>query len=245
MKEVAYKKMDEYANRYFWYVGREKIILSLVDTIIDDSVDRIIDYGCGTGELINKLNNIYKNVEVFGADISEKALFYCRDNGINNVLNLNIEKPKKNYYDVVLCLDVIEHIENDTDFLNKVYDLLRIGGKLVLTVPAYNFLWSGEDYISNHIRRYTKGEIKNKIIQAGYKIVKISYFNIFLFIPLVCVLLFKRIFYPKTMYESDLQDINKLTNQILTYIFSSERWLLKLISFPFGASIIAIVKKEK
>jgi len=89
------------------------------------------------------------------------------------------------------------------------------------------------------------GYRKNKIIQAGYKIVKISYFNIFLFIPLVCVLLFKRIFYPKTMYESDLQDINKLTNQILTYIFSSERWLLKLISFPFGASIIAIVKKEK
>jgi len=244
MQEVAYKKMDEFSDNHFWYVGRNNIILSLIDIIMNDSVERILDYGCGTGELLNNLNIIYPSKEIYGADISELAIDYCSSRGLDTVINLNIDEPKENYYDLVMCLDVIEHISDDVEFLCKMHKLLRSGGKLLITVPAYDILWSGEDYVSKHFRRYTRKILKNKINNAGFRINKISYYNFLLFFPLVIVLVVKRIFRPRSMYESDIVDMNKLTNRILTWIFSSEKWLLRFMTFPFGASIICIAKKK-
>jgi len=243
MQEAAYKNMDEYANRHFWYVGREKILLSLIDVMMNDSVERILDYGCGNGELLNSLNEVYSKKEIYGADISEKALNYCMSRGLLNVFDLNSDQPKNNYYDLILCCDVLEHIPDDFGFLKRLNDLLREGGKILITVPAYDFLWSGEDYVSNHYRRYTMKSLKNKISKTGFRIDKISYYNIFLFFPVVLVLITKRIFRPKTMYISDIENVNSYMNNILTWIFASERWLLKSMSFPFGASIITIAKK--
>jgi SAM-dependent methyltransferase len=244
MKDIAYKKMDEFSGKHFWYVGRNNILLDFIDIIMDDSIERILDYGCGAGELMSNLNIAHPSKEIHGADISEQAIDFCNSRGHETVLNLNIEEPKENYYDLVLCLDVIEHISDDVDFLYKMRNLLRSGGQLLITVPAYEILWSGEDFVSNHFRRYTKKNLKNKLIKAGFGIDKISYYNFLLFFPVVVVLLTKRIFRPRSMYESDIEDINRIINRILIWIFSSEKWLLRFMTFPFGASIIGIAKKK-
>lgn len=243
MKDVAYEKMAEFEDSHFWFVGREQICLSLIDSIMHNSAERILDYGCGTGKLLERLQKTYKEKEIYGADISDKALDYCRKRGASNVFNLKKAEHQANYFDLVTCLDVLEHVREDVDLLIQIRKLIRNEGRLLITVPAYEFLWSGEDYVSSHIRRYTRRMLKRKLSQAGFHISKISYFNTFLFLPLVFVLLTKRIFRPKTMYASDVQDVNSFVNKVFTKIFASERWFLKYISLPFGASIIAIAKK--
>jgi len=232
--------MAEVENSHFWFVGREKICLSLINSIMHNSPGRILDYGCGTGRLLQRLQEIYKKNEIYGADISDKALDYCQRRGTSNVFNLKKVAPWANYFDLVICLDVLEHVRNDVDLLIRIRQLLRNGGRLLITVPAYEFLWSGEDYVSKHIRRYTRRMLRRKLAQAGFRTSKISYFNTFLFLPLVFVLLSKRIFRPTTMYTSDIQDINSFGNKVLAKIFASEEWFLKYVSFPFGASIVAL-----
>lgn len=245
MKDIAYDKTAEFEKTHFWFLGRKEICLSLLDKALrNKSIDKILDYGCGTGEFLEELQRIYKNKEVYGADISEKSFEYCHRRGLNNIINLNEVELQDNHFDLISCLDVLEHIEEDSEFLLKIKNLLRKNGIFLVTVPAYNFLWSGEDYVSCHIRRYNRKVLKKKLIEAGFNVIKISYFNNFLFIPLVLVLIAKRIFHPRTMYESNLYEMNKFLNKMLAKLFASEKQFLKYISFPFGASIIAIVQKS-
>lgn len=243
MKNVAYELQAEFEDSHFWFVGREEICLSLIDTIMHNSIKRILDYGCGTGQLLEKLQKTYKEKEIYGIDISDKALDYCRRKGLSNVFNLKEVEPQANFFDLVICLDVLEHVRQDVKLLIQIRKLLRNGGQVLITVPAYEFLWSGEDYVSSHVRRYTRRILHDKIIQARFQISKISYFNTFLFLPLLFVLLGKRVFYPKTMYTSDVQHVNSFVSKVLTILFASERLFLKYASFPFGASIIAIARK--
>ena len=246
MKKIAYKKMFEFEDKHFWFVAREKICQSLIDDIIyNSSVGRILDYGCGTGKLVEKLQKLYQNKEIYGVDIFNKVLSIAQKRKIANIIDLKKRHPPKNYFDLILCLDVLEHVKDDLALLRHLKTLLRKNGKLLLTVPAYNFLWSGEDYVSNHIRRYTRVKLKKKISQSGFRIKKISYFNTFLFFPLIAVLLTKRIFQPRTMYLSDIQNIPESLNKILTRIFVSEKYFLKFASFPFGASIIVVAENLK
>jgi len=245
MQEIAYKMMKEHAGRHFWYDGREKIILGLLEDIIDNSVERIIDYGCGTGKLISSLTSIYPKKEIHGADISESAIEHCMQSGLTNITNLNINEPKKQYYDLILCCDVLEHILDEEEFLNRLKAMLRTEGKILFTVPAYNILWSGEDYVSKHFRRYTKRRLIKTLARTEMSAIQSSYFNILLFFPLLGVLLMKRVFQPRSMYKTDIGNMNRVANLILAWIFASERWLLKYVSLPFGASIIVVAKTKK
>jgi trans-aconitate methyltransferase len=244
MKPVAYDKMIEFEDSHFWFVAREQICLDLIDGIMKESVKRILDYGCGTGKIAYLLQQRYQDKEIFGADVSDAALDYCRKRGLTNIFDLKNEKLPQNTFDLIICFEVLEHIEDEMEFLAQVKELLRTGGMIFMTVPAYDFLWSGEDYVSNHVRRYTRKQIKQKIGQAGFRTSKVSYFNTFLFLPIVLVLLAKRIFLPQSMYESDFKEVPRFLNMVLAKIFASEKWFLKHVSFPFGASLLVIAQKE-
>ena len=244
MQPVAYDKMIEFEDSHFWFIARERICLDLIDGIMNESVKRILDYGCGTGKIAYLLQERYKDKEIYGADISDVAVDYCRKRGLSNVFHLREEKLPENTFGLIVCLDVLEHIQEDVELLNQIKNLLSAGGRIFMAVPSYEFLWSGEDYVSNHARRYTRRQLKKKITQAGFKISKISYFNTFLFVPIVLVLLAKRLFLPKSMYESDVKEVPRFLNILLTKIFVSERWFLKRASFPYGASLLVIAQKE-
>ena len=192
MKDVAYEKTAEFEDVHFWFIGREKICFNLIDSIIyNSSIQRILDYGCGTGNLLKKLQKTYQEKVIYGADISDKALEYCQRKGISNIFNLRETEPQITCFDLVICLDVLEHVDEDVELLIRIKELLRDGGKLLITVPAYEFLWSGEDYVSEHVRRYTRKMLREKLSEAGFHTNKISYFNTLLFLPLVSVLLAK------------------------------------------------------
>ena len=128
--------------------------------------------------------------------------------------------------------------------MQNLKDKLKPNGKILITVPAYNWLWSGEDYISHHIRRYTLSLIKRNVLSAGMRVKKASYFNAFLFPIIAPIIVTKKILFPKSQHQTDLQEIWPPVNNLLKAIFESEKHWLRFWCFPFGASIIVMAEKE-
>jgi SAM-dependent methyltransferase len=144
-------------------------------------------------------------------------------------------------FDIVIALDLIEHIENDDDALREIARLLPAGGALVLFTPAYGFLWSVQDEVSHHFRRYTSRELRSKLIRSGFIVRKLTYANTFLF-PMVwagrMVLRFSR---RTSLSENRLHP--SWSNGALGRIFGAEASLLKHVDLPFGVSLLSMATR--
>ena len=136
---------------------------------------------------------------------------------------------------------MIEHVDQDIDELKALRSRLVSDGKAVITVPAYMFLWSAFDEMNEHKRRYTLTELNAKLVQAGFTVEKISYFNTLLFPVVYVVRMLNNIL--KRNGSSDTDMPSTPLNFVLKKIFSLEKYLLRLVSLPFGVSLIAVVKK--
>ena len=145
-------------------------------------------------------------------------------------------------YDCIILADVLEHIKDDSKALKNLKKILKPYGQILITVPAYNFLFSKKDEVLKHFRRYGYNEIKN-LISKNFKILRISFFNTLLFLPIAFITLIFKIL--KIDYIEDVENTpNKLINNLLYYIFSIELFFLKYIDFPFGVSIIIVCEKN-
>ena len=148
----------------------------------------------------------------------------------------------KGFFDLIVVADVIEHIKEDKLVLNQLSNSLKKNGKLLLTAPAYQFLFSNKDVTLHHYRRYTKTSL-NKLFEENYTILKSSYFNFFLFLPLCILILIMKILKIQFI-DSVEKKPNFLVNTFLYLIFFSESILLKFINLPFGISILTFCEKK-
>ena len=145
-------------------------------------------------------------------------------------------------YDYILLADVLEHIKDDDLALKKLKKLLKSGGQILITVPAYNFLFSKKDEALKHFRRYDYGKIKN-LVAKNFKILRITFFNSLLFLPIALITLILKIL--RADYIDNVENTpNKFLNCLLYSIFKSELIFLKYVDFPFGVSIIIIGEKK-
>lgn len=238
MKTVAYDLMAELEDSHWWYRARRLIVSDVVMRFVPPQSD-IVDYGAGTGGTTDALKQFGYNV--VAADISEEALEACRIRGLATV-NLKKESLRSSSADCVLAGDVLEHVHDDIALLFSLRRALRPGGVLVVTVPAYEFLWSGEDYVSEHLRRYTRKALLQRFDLAGFRVIWCSYFNTLLFPLIATVRITNRLLSPRAMYRSDVVALPEWENAILTRLFESERHLLRWISFPVGASLLAVAR---
>jgi 2-polyprenyl-3-methyl-5-hydroxy-6-metoxy-1,4-benzoquinol methylase len=189
---------------YWWYRARKEIIADTVRRYLSPGSD-IIDFGSGSGVITRHL-----------VDLGYKVL----------AADLNSNRPAPASADCVLACDVLEHVEDDLGLLRKLKLTLRPGGWLIAAVPAYDFLWSGEDYISDHFRRYNKPRLEKRIKEAGFVIEWCSYFNALLLPLVTAAVLYKRLLRPRDMYRSDVEPLPDWQNNILYRIFASERNIL-------------------
>ncbi len=149
------------------------------------------------------------------------------------------DPPFGGRFDLITMLDVLEHVPDEVGILKRLGSWLAPGGVLLLTVPAFEALWSGEDYVSNHLRRYTAPSLKKTMNAAGCGAARMTYFNTFL-LPLQALAIWgSRIFRPRSKYVSDITPLNPLLNSVLTRIMEAERPLLKGRSLPLGGSLLA------
>ena len=247
MEIYTYKEMYLNEERHWWFVGTRNILFSIMDKFVGkDKNTKILDIGCGTGIVMKKLESYG---EAFGIDISDEAILFCIKRGIKNISKANAEKLpfENNYFDLITSFDVLEHIDNAVITVKEIYRTLNMNGIAILSVPAYKFLWSSHDEALKHVTRFTIGELKELILLNNFEILKISYFNFFLFPIIALVRHTKNISQKvvnKNIKQTDLKNTPVLFNKILISILNLESKILKKINFPYGVSILAIIKKK-
>lgn len=246
MQSHTYAIMREVEDKHWWYVGRRRIIADFVRRICDQlrkegkNEPRILDIGCGTGGNLETLSG-FGSAE--GVDISIEALDFCRARGLNNVRQGAAETLpyETGSFDLVTGLDVVEHLDDDVAGLREMRRVLRPGGRTLLFVPAFMFLWGVQDDVSHHRRRYTLPELKGKLQQAGLSVERASYANISFFGPILVGRLFMRVSGLRPASENNINvgAFNKLFGKLL----GAESWWLNRMSFPFGVSIICVARR--
>ena len=241
MQAEAYTLMEDLSGTYWWYCARREFILDVTSRFVPTS-SRIIDYGCGNGDIARGLQQT--GYDIVAADIAPKSLSACRVAGLHTV-DLRKDSLQQGQAHCLLLADVLEHIDDDVGILTHLRDTLCEAGHLIITVPAYEFLWSGEDFVSNHMRRYTCKRLTAAIREADFEVLWSSYFNFFLFPVIVTNILLKRILRPREMYKSNVKPLAGWLNSLLYRVFQSERTLLHFMRFPFGGSIIVVARLRK
>jgi SAM-dependent methyltransferase len=201
---------------------------------------KILDFGCNHGFFAGELQK--KGFNVYGIDISQEAIEAGRMAGVKNLTVSDFPETKEKF-SVILCLDVLEHIENDKMAFDKMFEALLPGGIIIIMVPALSFLWGVQDVAAKHFRRYNKNSLQAVLNKKDGRILRLSYFNFILFPAIASVRLLAKIIKPKR--ASDFEMGNKFANSILKGIFLFEVWLFKFMNFPVGVSILAVIKKNE
>jgi SAM-dependent methyltransferase len=243
MMEHTYPILFRVEQSHWWYIGRRKIIAAFVADIcrrVTDRRPRILDVGCGTGANLLMLS---KYGEAEGVDVSEDALAFCRERGLDKVrLGAGEELPYDDgTFDLVTAFDVVEHMDDDLAGLSEMQRVLRPGGRVLLFVPTFMFLWGLQDEVSNHRRRYRLPQLRRVLEQAGFEIERTTYANITFFMPILLMRKLMRLTGIKAATENNI-NVPAL-NGILGRLLGAESTILRYLNLPFGVSGLCVAKK--
>jgi SAM-dependent methyltransferase len=244
MDPTAYDVVHEVEESHWFFVGRRRILARLLDEPLRElDSPQILDIGCGTGATMGFLE---RYGQVTGIDVSPKAIRYCREQNQSRLcLADGASLPfADRSFDLVTALDLLEHLPQETRGLQEMRRVLKSGGRMILFVPAFMFLWSDFDRFSGHHRRYTRRELRQRVEEAGFDVVKISYFDTFLFPAVWAVRAAENRLSGRRPACSDLDLPSDLFNRLLTSIFSLEASLIDRCSLPFGVSLLCVARKE-
>src|SRR5437588_10621500 len=244
MQQHTYSIMYEVEEHHWWFVGRRRIIERFVAAVCREIGKRkphILDVGCGTGA---NLQMLAKHGASEGVDVSSEALQFCHARGLSKVKQGAAESlPFEDAsFDLVTGLDVVEHLDDDVAGLREMRRVLRPGGRAILFVPAFMFLWGVQDDISHHRRRYTRAELNDAIERAGLSVDRSTYANITFFLPTLIGRLIMRV--TGLTPESEANINVSALNGILGWILGAESWWLRRMSFPFGVSIVCVARRD-
>lgn len=242
MEATFEKTYHEIETEHFWFKSRRRYIRQLLKNSPKDF--KILDIGCSSGILLNELiEDGFKRENLYGIDVSEKAIANCKQNGIQNAFIMDAQEiTLQEKFDVIIASDCLEHLQEDDKALKNWYNLLKEDGAIFVFVPAFMSLWSQHDEVNLHYRRYTLLQLKQKMQASGFKIKKSSYWNFFLFVPIWLVRQIGKL----QKRKENTGDLNGIpaTNSILLGLISFENKLLKKVSFPFGVSAFCIATKR-
>lgn len=240
MEQELYRRHAEVEASHWWFVARKNIIRQILSSLKLPQSAEILEIGCGTGGNIPMLS-AFGHVTAF--DKSPEAEKSVKEQYAVPMLRGSFPEDENllsnGRFDLIVLLDVLEHLKDDLEALGAIKRLLKPNGKLVLTVPAYSWLWGEHDIICQHYRRYSKKQMEQRLKKSGLAIQKISYFNTILFPIIAGVRLHRNLLQTKHKDE-DLVIPSPRINHWLTQVFSAERYLLPHSNLPFGISLLAV-----
>ena len=242
MDRIVYERMAAHDTTHWWYRARRDILADYLTRWGDLPEDaRILEIGCGTG---HNLPMLAQFGEIDAIEIDETARAKASERlgkpvGTAPLPELVGVAPGS--YDLVAVLDVIEHVEDDVAALKAIAAALKPGGKILITVPAHQWMWSAHDVVNHHKRRYSKGAFEALLAKAGLQGRKLGYFNSLLFPVAVAAR-----FAGKLMGKDDSDDSPppKPLNTLFEGIFRLERHMVGRVPLPPGLSLIALASVE-
>ncbi len=241
MERDVYARMAELEAQHWWFVARRAVLAEVLMRLVDlPPSARILEAGCGTGGNLAMLSR-FGEVAAFEPDAEarrmarEKSGFEVRDGRLPGEIPF---EPGR--FDLVAAFDVLEHVDDDLSSLRALCAQLRAGGSALITVPAFEFLWSRHDERHHHRRRYAKGTLSRRAAVAGFTPVLVTCFNSLLF-PLIAGVRFAK----KLSGQEDDDDVmpSRMVNGALKAIFASERHLVGRVPLPLGVSLLMIARK--
>jgi SAM-dependent methyltransferase len=247
MEKEEYRKHFDLEESFWWFAGRRRVIKAVLDHFLPENKDAaILDAGCGTGYNLIFLEQYGRS---FGCDLSEHAVRFSLMRGLRKIARADLAglpfKPAS--FRLVTLLDVLYHkdITSDLAVLGEMGKALEPGGYLLITDSAFKFLSSRHDVAFHARERYTKKILAERLEQTGFTLLKISYFNFFLFLPVLLVRLAQKLNpFGRAKAESDLKPVNRRLNGILYGLLKSESRLIRRVRFPFGSSIVCLARKR-
>jgi SAM-dependent methyltransferase len=170
-----YREQFEVEERHWWFLSRRAVVRSLLSRAGLPPEPRILDAGCGTGANLIEYERLG---HATGVDVFPEAIALCRERGLDNVLEAPVEELPfdAGSFDVLFATDVIEHLDDDVLALRELRRVAAAGARLVLTVPAYGWLWSDHDVSVHHRRRYTAELLRERVRPAGWNPTVETYF---------------------------------------------------------------------
>ncbi len=243
MERKVYEQMAKLDARHWWFTARRRILDGIIERIVKSPRDaHILEVGAGTGHNLAMLSR-FGAVEASELDPVARELASERlGRPVLEAALPDLSMFPAGAYDMVALLDVLEHVVDDKASLRAIYERLKPGGALLLTVPANPWMWSAHDVAHHHHRRYRKHEIRKLAQDAGYEIELLSPFNTLLFPPIAAVR-----FVGKLTGKDDSDDAmpGELVNRTLDMVFGLERELIGRVPMPFGVSLVAVLRRPR
>lgn len=236
----AYTAVHIEEDRRHWYFrGRLAVLLGVLERVVPPPPCRLLELGCGTGNVLQALGRFG---EAVGVERDPELRAVGRAAGLDirsGVLPDDVPLPDA-WADVVLLLDVIEHLDDDAAGVGAARRVVRPGGRVIVSVPAYAWLWSGHDVALGHRRRYTARGLRTVLGHAGLRVEHVGYFNTVLFPAIAGVRLAKRL---AGGGGHDLHRAPAPVNEALARLFALERHVVLRPGLPFGSSILAVARR--
>ena len=238
MERIVYDQMAALDQRHWWYRARREVIAALIRRRVQPPADsRLLEIGCGTGHNLEMLRQ-FGTVDALEVDETARTLAEKRLG--KTVFSAPLPElagiPERSY-DVVAAFDVIEHIPDDVAAIGAIARRLKIGGKLVMTVPAHQWMWSAHDVVNHHQRRYSKAGLKRLVDGSPLKLDAVGYFNSLLFPVAVAERFASKL---RGKEDANLGLPPAPINQALERIFAAERALVGRVPLPPGLSLFAV-----
>lgn len=239
MEAKYYQKQHSCEGSHWWYLGRRQVIEKILECFTGGRSDRVLEVGCGSGGSLELLSGF--GHELTGVELEPSAAEDARQRGIGNVVLGKLGDPLPEFeqqYGLVAMFDVLEHIEDDAQALQHTRQLVGSDGHLVITVPAYQFLWSVHDKVAHHYRRYSRRRLTELFEANGFKVEYCSYFNTLLFPAAMLTLLASRFFAMSP--DRAMRQPSGWINRLLARVFSLEARMLPRRLLPFGLSLVLV-----
>ena len=237
MRHDLYAELYQVENSHWWHQHKRAMVKQLISKI---KPGRVLDVGCGTGKILAELKK--QGWQVWGVDAEPAAAKECQKRDIKiKIADATIRMPfKDNFFNAILALDFLEHVNDDKTVIRGIKRVLKPNGIIIISVPAYPKLYSYWDKMLGHYRRYSKSDLTQLMIKSGLKIKFISYYFSWLLLPSIMIRIIKKILNIKTVSDFKTNTDNFLILNIIKLLSRTELWLLKYTKMPFGLSLICV-----